>query len=140
MSGTIRTFDEEMRNDIHQRVKATAEMIAKSAGATAEVKIDKTYPVTINDTGLTEQVAPALNRAAGVENVSLSAKITGSEDFSFFQHRVPGFFFLLGVTPKGTDLNKAAPNHSPHFFVDESALLTGVRAMSYLAVEYLHAK
>ena len=55
MVGTIRTFDEGMRTDIHQRIKTTAEMIAKSAGASAEVKIDARNSVTVNHAGLTEQ-------------------------------------------------------------------------------------
>ncbi|MNN89806.1 hypothetical protein D3C81_2076740 [compost metagenome] len=46
-------------------------------------------------------------------------------------------FFYLGVTPKGTDVEKAAPNHSPRFYVDESGLINGVRALSNLTIDYL---
>lgn len=140
MIGTVRTFDEAMRNDIHQRIKNTAEMIAKSAGATAEVTISKDYPVTVNDPGVTEQVVPTLNTVAGVDNVSVGLKVTGSEDFPEYMKHVPGFFFFIGGRPKGMDPNKAAPNHSPRFSIDESGLLVGVRALAHLTVDYLEAK
>ncbi|MCY4510662.1 MAG: amidohydrolase, partial [Acidobacteria bacterium] len=52
MVGTIRTFDAEVRQDIHRRIRRTAEQIAASAGATAEVEITHGYPVTVNDPGL----------------------------------------------------------------------------------------
>jgi amidohydrolase len=64
----------------------------------------------------------------------------GSEDFSFFQRVVPGLFFFVGVTPGGAaELAKAAPNHSPRFFVDEGCLLPGVRALAQLACDFLEA-
>jgi amidohydrolase len=61
----------------------------------------------------------------------------GSEDFPVFTEQMPGMFFFLGVTPRDRDPSKAPANHSPYFFADESALETGVRAMSGLAVDYL---
>ena len=140
MAGNIRTYDEEMRSDIHQRIKTTAEMIAKSAGASAEVKIDERNSVTVNPAGLTEQAVPTLIKAAGGENVNVGPKITASEDFSEYQKIIPGFFFFLGVTPKGTDVSKAASNHSPRFFVDESGLLLGVRSLAHLTVDYMEIK
>jgi amidohydrolase len=47
-------------------------------------------------------------------------------------------FIFLGVTPRDQDWTKAAPNHSPLFFADESALPVGVRVMSNLAIDYLY--
>jgi len=137
MQGTIRTFDTAVRNDIHQRIRRTAESIAQSAGATAQVVIDTFTAVTYNDPALTQQVLPTLREVAGANHVTLTPPITPAEDFSRYQQRVPGVFFFLGITPPGTDPSKAAPNHSPRFFVDEAALPTGVRAMAHLAVDYL---
>ncbi|MCS7014225.1 MAG: amidohydrolase [Chloroherpetonaceae bacterium] len=136
MLGTIRTFNEEMQNDIHERIRRTADMIAKSAGAHARVTIRKLYPTTHNDEALTAKMIPSLERAVGKENVVLSAKLTGSEDFSFYQKKIPGFFFFVGITPK-QDLKTAASNHSPRFYVDESALKVGVKAMLQVALDYL---
>jgi amidohydrolase len=137
MSGTIRTFDEDMRTDIHRRVRQIAESIAESAGATAEVRIEEMYGVTINDPALTERMAPTLKRVAGDSNVFLANKVTGAEDFSFFQQIIPGMYFFMGITPKGQDPRTAAFNHSPRFFVDESGLLLGVRALTHLTLDYM---
>ncbi|MDM9560690.1 amidohydrolase [Bordetella petrii] len=137
MTGTIRTYDEGMKKDIHQRLERTATSIAQSAGARADVKIVELYNATVNPPALTEQMAPTLRRVAGEGNYGLQPKATASEDFSFYQEKVPGLFFYLGVTPKGTDPQQAAPNHSPRFYVDESGLVNGVRALSNLAVDYM---
>jgi amidohydrolase len=135
--GTIRTFDDEVQADIHARVKKIAEGVAAGAGATVDVRIDKGPPVTANDPALTARMLPTLERVAP-GRVSESELITGAEDFTFFQREVPGLFFFLGITPKA-QMGKAAQNHSPFFAVDESALLTGVRAMAHLAADYLQA-
>lgn len=137
MTGTIRTYDEGMKKDIHQRIARTAEMIAQSAGAKADVRVVELYNATVNNPALTEQMGSTLRRVAGEGNYGLQPKSTASEDFSFYQEKVPGMFFYLGVTPKGTDVEKAAPNHSPRFYVDESGLVNGVRALSNLTIDYM---
>jgi amidohydrolase len=139
MVGTIRTFDEKMRDDIHRRVRQTAESIAAATGATATVKIEKPYDVTINDPVLTERMLPTLQRVAGAGNVGLRPKVTGSEDFSFFAQQAPGLFIFLGGSPKGTDMSKVAYNHSPRFFVEESSFKLGMRALMNLTVDYMQS-
>ncbi|HVY04835.1 MAG TPA: amidohydrolase [Burkholderiales bacterium] len=139
MVGTIRTFDEKMRDDIHKRVKLTVESIAAASGATATVTIDKPYNVTVNEPALTEKMLPTLQRVAGESNVKLRAKITGSEDFSFFAQQVPGLFIFLGGTPRGTDMSKVAYNHSSKFYVEDSAMKLGVRALLNLTVDYMES-
>ncbi len=136
--GTIRSFDETMRKEIHERLTRTAGRIAESAGATAGVTINTGYPVTANDPALTARMLPTLQRVAGPHLVELP-KNTVAEDFSFFANTVPGMFIMLGITP-ADQVGKAAANHSPKFYVDEKALVTGVRAMSTLAADYLFAK
>ena len=137
MLGTVRTFDEAMRADIRARIRNTVEMIAKSAGGSAHVEFDSAYPVTVNDVPLTERMVPTLERVAGKSNVFLGQKITGYEDFSHYQQRIPGFFYFVGITPSGIDRKQSAPNHSPHFFVDESALLVGLRSLVHLTLDYM---
>ena len=134
--GTIRTFDQAMRTQIHERVQRTARSIAEAAGTTAEVTITPGNPVTHNDPALTERMAPSLARVA-TRFVPNAPVTTTSEDFSEYQRRVPGVFFFLGVAPKGADPSKVEPNHSPRFAIDEDALVTGVRALASLAVDYL---
>jgi amidohydrolase len=63
----------------------------------------------------------------------------GAEDFSFYQQKVPGLFFWLGTRPKNQTAEEAASNHSPLFYVDESGLELGVRALAHVAVDYLGA-
>jgi len=137
LNGTIRNFDMDNRQEIFKRLKVTAEKIAESSGATAEVEILEGYPVTVNNPELTEAAIPALKAAAGDKSVIVIPKITGAEDFSFFANEIPGFYYFLGVTPKGTDPATAASNHSPRFYVDESALAIGTRAITQLALDYL---
>jgi amidohydrolase len=139
LRGTIRTFDEEMRDDVHARVKDTAEHIARAARAGCEVCITKRYPVTVNDAELTAAMVPTLERVAGTGQARMIAKVTGSEDFSFFQQVVPGLFFFIGITPPTQDLKTAAPNHSPLFCIDEAGLLLGVRALTHVAADWLEA-
>jgi len=137
MLGTIRTFDTAVRNDIHRRIRRTAESIAQSAGATAQVVIDTTTAITYNDPALMEQTVPALRAAAGAGHVTLGQPVTPAEDFSRYQQRIPGVFFFLGITPPGADPATVAANHSPRFFVDEAALPVGVKALAHAAVDYL---
>lgn len=139
LEGSIRAFDPKMQDEIHRRIHRTAEMIAQSAGASAEVTIDRGNPVTYNDPALTERMSATLKRVAGTDAVSVGPPTTTSEDFSLFEQKVPGFFFFLGVTPKDADPANVASNHSPRFFADEAALPTGVRLLANLAVDYLQS-
>ncbi len=137
LEGTIRAFDEGVRKDIQKRVKDIATKFAEAAGATATVEFGLGYPVTVNDPALTERMVPTLRRVVGAENVRVGALTGTAEDFSYFQQKVPGLFVFLGVTPRDQDYTKAAMNHSPLFFADESALPIGVKVMSSLAIDYL---
>jgi amidohydrolase len=137
MSGTIRTFDETMRSDIHRRIEHVARNIASANGAQASVRIDRATAVTINDEALTERMLPTLRRVAGAENVTLQQRVMVAEDFSYFQQHVPGLYYFVGITPPETDPAKAEPNHSPRFFVDENGLLVGARSLAAMAVDFL---
>jgi amidohydrolase len=135
--GTIRSLDEPMHQQLLARVKRTAESIAQSAGATADVRIVLGYPITVNNSALTASMLPTLRRVAGTDKVMETPPVTGAEDFSRFQEKVPGLFVFLGVTPPNKDWRTVAKNHSPLFEADEAALPVGVRTMAGLAVDYL---
>ena len=137
MTGTIRTYDEGMKKDIHQRIARTADMIAQSAGAKADVRVVELYNATVNPPALTEKMGPTLRRVAGEGNYGLQPKSTASEDFSFYQQKVPGLSSSTWASRPGAPTWKAAPNHSPRFYVDESGLINGVRALSNLTVDYM---
>lgn len=136
MSGTIRAFDEDVRRRIHADIDQMATAIAAGAGATAEVTITPMYATTINDAALTERMVPVLKRAADGRVVGMPLS-GASEDFSFFAQEAPGLYVMLGITPRDQDPATAAPNHSPQFFVDETALVVGVRTMGYMAANFL---
>ncbi len=140
MSGTIRTFDADMQQEIRERVERTVIKIAESAGATAEVRISGGTSMTWNDPELTARMVPALERVTGKENLILCKPHTGAEDFSAYARKIPGLFIFLGVRSRGTDPADAVPLHSPYLIVDESALIIGTRALAGLAVEYMLSK
>jgi amidohydrolase len=137
LSGTIRTFDREMQAVIHEKLILTATKIAESAGATAEVVIDKKTPVTYNDPVVTEKLVGALNRAAGEGNVIRIPVDTGAEDFAYYQQKVPGFFFFVGACPPDTDPQTAPSHHTPDFMMDEKAMITGLKGMLNITLEYM---
>jgi amidohydrolase len=138
MAGTIRTLDSDMQKQVHEKIKLTATKIAESAGARAEVSIDPKTPVTYNDPGLTEKVVGSLQRVAGEQNVVRINAQTGAEDFAFYQKKIPGFFFFVGACPPGVDYTKAPSHHTPDFMMDEKSLITGLKAMLNVAVDYMH--
>jgi amidohydrolase len=80
---------------------------------------------------------PTLKAVAGDNNVNIINPITGAEDFSFYAKEVPGVFFFLGGKPKGLPASEAAPHHTPDFYIDESGMKLGVKALSRLAIDYM---
>ena len=137
MAGTIRTLDEAMQDKIHEKIRLTATKIAESAGATAEVTIEKKTPVTFNDPALTEKMVASLRKAAGPENVIRINAVTGAEDFAFYQKKVPGFFFFVGAMPPDQEMSRVPAHHTPDFMIDERAFFTGIKAMLNVTVDYM---
>ncbi|HEX9473480.1 MAG TPA: amidohydrolase [Steroidobacteraceae bacterium] len=138
MLGTVRTLDPQMHDDVLERVRRTAEGIAAASGATAEVTIgaDVADPITYNDPAFMARMLPTLARVAGAAQLVETTPFTPSEDFSIYQQHIPGIFFFLGVRKPGASMVEYAPNHSPRFRIDESALKLGVRALANLTVDY----
>jgi amidohydrolase len=136
MTGTIRAYDAGVRAGIHRDIRQIAENIAASANAKAEVDIIQLYDPTVNNERVTARMVPVLERASGGDAVP-NERSGAAEDVSVMLAEVPGLYFNLGIVPRNTDLAKAAPNHSPDFFIDESALVVGVRALAMVTVNYL---
>jgi amidohydrolase len=137
IQGTIRTFDERVRDDIHARLARTAESIAAASAATARVQVQKINPVTSNHVALTERMVPTIKRVLGDDGVSIGRQTTTAEDFAYYQQQVPGLFLFLGITPRGARMDTVAVNHSPRFFADEAALAPGMRVLANLVVDFL---
>jgi len=137
MIGTIRTLDPGMQKKLNEMMIFRVKSIAQSFGATAEINIEEGYPVTFNDIALTKKMIPSLQRSAGKENVIQIKAITGAEDFSFYQEKIPGFYFFLGGKPLNVKPQDAASHHTPDFFIDESGLKLGVTSMVNLTLDYM---
>ncbi|WP_299571414.1 amidohydrolase [uncultured Shewanella sp.] len=137
--GTIRTFDQDMRAEIKVKLAEIAELSAKTLGATAITEIDAGYPVTVNNPKLVADMRPVIRSVVGEDNLIEPGLITGAEDFSYYALETPGLFYFLGVTPEGKDPATVASNHSPSFYVDESALKVGVQTMTQIALTALGA-
>lgn len=137
LSGTIRTLDAQTQDFIHSRIKTIATNIAESAGATSEVIISKKTLITYNDPSLTEQMLPTLQAAAGKENVHLTEAVTGAEDFSFYQAKIPGLFYFIGGMPKGKKASEMPSHHTPDFYIDEGSFVLGMISMADLTLDYM---
>ncbi len=140
LEGTIRTLDSKMQKDVHVKIKQVAQKVAEAWGAQVDVNIETKTLVTYNDPTLVAASIASLERAAGKDNVSQGRWTTGAEDFSYFGERAPSFFFNLGGMPKGTDPSKAAPHHTPDFYIDDSMLDVGVKAFCNLVFDYAAKK
>ncbi|OAB78600.1 amidohydrolase [Cochleicola gelatinilyticus] len=135
--GTVRTLDPQMKEMIIRRMTEMTETIAKAYGGSATIEFQNNTSITYNDLALTEQMLPTLQNVAGADNVELVKATTGGEDFSYFQEKVPGFYFFLGgMTPGNTT---PYPHHTPDFLIDNAGMLLGVQTMIQLSIDYLNA-
>lgn len=135
LTGTIRTFRPEMSTLAEARLRAILKGVTDAAGATGEVvRYERGAPATINDVKLTRETVPALERVVGKPHVTSVPPAMGSEDFSFFANEVPGFFYRLGQVKAGTT---SGDHHTPTFLADDSAIPVGIKAMSFVIVDYL---
>ncbi|KAB7778215.1 M20 family metallopeptidase [Xanthomonas sp. LMG 12460] len=139
MVGTIRTFDEGMRQQIFADLRTVAEHTAAAHGAKAEAHVPDQdgNPATVNDPALTARMLPSLQAVVGAGNVYEPPLQMGAEDFSFYAQQVPSMFFFVGATGPGIDPATAPSNHSPQFLLDETALDVGLRAMLQVTLDYL---
>ena len=137
LSGTVRALNPETQKQIWASIRRIATNIAESAGATADVSIEPYVPITINDPALTARMLPTLQAVAGAEHVREIKAVTGAEDFSFYEEKVPGVFLFVGGMRKGQDPATAADHHTAGFRIDESGLTLGVKTLATLAADYL---
>jgi amidohydrolase len=140
LDGTIRTLDSKMQQDVHEKIRFTAQKIAEACGATAEVSFDTKTLVTYNTPELVKKMIPSLQSAAGTNNVVERNWVTGAEDFSYYGTKAPSFFFYLGGMPKGNDPDKAPPHHTSEFFVEDAGMKTGIKVFCHLVFDYMNMK
>ena len=138
MLGTIRTLDSEMRKTVLKRLEEIVSNVSKANNAKSKITYLVSYPITFNNPELYNEMLPSLERAIGLQNVNFMDAVTGAEDFSYFQEKVPGLYFFIGGTKIGEDPKLAAPHHTPDFYVDDSSMLTGLKSMTTLTLDYLN--
>ncbi|MEO0625520.1 MAG: M20 family metallopeptidase [Bacteroidota bacterium] len=135
LEGTLRTHNEEWRQEMCERIRRTASGIAEALGGRAELTIVKGYPYLENDEDLTRAVFKDAQVYMGHENVvKLPPRMTG-EDFSFYSHQIPACFYRLGTGNPARGIT--SPVHSDTFDVDEACLEIGSGLMAWLALRQL---
>jgi len=139
MIGTIRALLPSDRDSLHTKLRRIATNVAESMGATAEVTIGLTtmYPVTYNNADLIAQMVPVLRQVAGKDKVHQARPATGAEDYSFIADKVPSFYIGLGGRPANVKEADAADHHTPDFYIDDSGLDVGVKALMAMTLEYM---
>ena len=135
LAGTIRTFDENWRKEVHQRITRIAKSIAEGMGGYCDVDIHHGYPFLYNDPDLASEVKSWAVNYLGEENViDLPFRMT-AEDFSYFAREVPSCYYRLGTANAERGITSGL--HTATFDVDESALMTGMGLMAWFAVNAL---
>tara|TARA_Y100001968_G_scaffold317320_1_gene346199 strand:+ start:108 stop:1418 length:1311 start_codon:yes stop_codon:yes gene_type:complete len=139
--GTIRTLNHAAREHVYEAMARKVKGIADSMGAQAELTLplDYNYPITYNDPQLTAQMLPTVERTAGKQNTILAKPVTGAEDFSFYQEKVPGLFMWLGGKPLDVSVEDSPAHHTPEFYVDDAGMKLGVRVLTNLTLDYMDA-
>ena len=134
IAGTLRAFNEELREELHAWLPKRANEICAEQGGSCDFEVRKGYPVLVNDTALTGRMRSAAEDLIGAENVVRMEQRMGSEDFAFYTHVMPGCFFRVGTGAPGQPMRGL---HTPTFDIDEEALRIGSAMMALGAVHEL---
>jgi amidohydrolase len=135
MTGTARSFSETGTSGIKTRLTAMLDGITKASGASYELNFVESSPAVFNNPALVASSLPALEAAVGKNNVMNPLPQMVSEDFAFYQQKVPGFFFFLGVANPEKGITSMW--HTDSFDLDEDALRVGMKAMAGVVLQYL---
>jgi amidohydrolase len=135
IEGTVRTYNEAWRKEVHQRIAQIAVNLASAMGGSCEVRVSHGYPFLYNDPALTEQLNVLASEYLGAEHVKEIEQRMTAEDFAYFAREVPSCLFRLGIAndEKGIRSNL----HTATFDVDEQCLETGMGVMAWFAAEIL---
>ncbi|MCP3743428.1 M20 family metallopeptidase [Paenibacillus sp. A3M_27_13] len=134
LSGTIRTFDEETRTVMKERLHEVTELTAATYGTTAQVRYIMGYPPVVNDTHEASRFFNEAKSVFGEENVQEASKLMPAEDFAYYLERVPGCFMFVGA---GNPVKGAVyPHHHPKFDFDEDAMINAVRLFIAMSMGY----
>lgn len=125
ITGTVRTYDPEVRELIEKRMKQIADATCIANGATCEVIYERGYDAVWNHPEETQYIQKIAETIVGEDKVVEMAPEMGGEDFGYFMQKVPGTFFFTGAALSNT--NDVYPHHHPRFDFDEEAMLTAAK-------------
>lgn len=127
LSGTVRTFNAELRTQIPQRMERLVRGITEGFGATYEFTYELGYRPVVNDPALTARLTEVAARTFGDDAIEPMRPSMGGEDFSAYQQRAPGVFAFIGAGNVSEGIVFA--HHHPRFSIDERSLEMGLRYM-----------
>jgi amidohydrolase len=136
MTGTIRTYEPEVRQKVLERFEKTVKAVADAMGCQAVIDLQRLSPAAINQRLIAVRVQAVAKELLPQANIDPSNYTTmGSEDFAFILEKVPGCFFFIGSAnpEKGLD----AGHHNPKFDFDESVLPQAAGLMAATVVDLL---
>ena len=132
MHGTLRSFDDRVREILRRRVREVLEGTAAAAGCRLDYTLSPGYPAVVNDPDAVLRVRRQAALVVGEENVVEPAPMAAAEDFAYFLRQVPGAFAFIGAGNIARGIT--APHHSPQFDIDESALPIGTELLVRIAL------
>ncbi len=135
MEGTVRTYNESWRGEVHQLIQKIAVSIAEGMGATCHVRIAHGYPFLNNNPGLTGKLHTLASQYLGPDHVKDLEQRMTAEDFAYFAQRRPSCLYRLGITNEARGINSNL--HTATFDVDEHCLETGMGLMAWFASNLL---
>ena len=136
--GTIRTLSPRNRAFVQEGLRRLAEGIAAAHGATAEVRFEEGFPVTLCDARAVALGARVARETFGEDAwVDMPAPVMGAEDFSYVLEKVPGAMFFLGASAKGSDWRQCCALHSNRMMLDEAVMARGAALHAALAERFL---
>jgi amidohydrolase len=136
LEGTVRTYDENVRNTVERRMREIAAGVTAAGGGSYELTYQRGSPATVNDVALTERMLPTIRRVLGDSSVVKIDPAMVSEDFAHFANVVPGFYYRLGQVAPGTT---SGDHHTPTYRADDSMIPVGMRVMASLILDYLQS-
>jgi hippurate hydrolase len=136
--GTIRTLSPKTRADIATNLERLATNIAAAHGATAQVRIEQGFPVTLCDARAVDFGARTITDLYGEAGWRpMASPVMGGEDFAYVLEKVPGAMFFLGASEDGSDWRHCCGLHSNHMVIDESVMARGTAVHAALAERFL---
>ncbi|WP_075618730.1 M20 metallopeptidase family protein [Paenisporosarcina indica] len=135
ITGTVRTFDPEVRDRIENEMKTIVQGICAAFHATCEVEYSRGYPALVNHDKETDVFVEVMSKQVGEEKLVNIEPIMGSEDFGYFIQNKPGMFFFTSAGNE--EIGACYPHHHPKFDFDERAMILAGQALLSITHHYL---